>query len=46
MNWNSRETLDILSSTSIRYTKRSFFTEESHISIAFNRIIEDVSIKK
>jgi len=34
-NWNSRETLNILSSTSIRYKKKSFYTSNIEIDIPF-----------
>jgi len=38
MNWNSRETLNILSSTSIRYKKKSFFTEDTEYTIDINNL--------
>ncbi|MFK5977211.1 MAG: hypothetical protein QM493_11985 [Sulfurovum sp.] len=42
MSWNEKSTLKILSSTAIRYTKRSFFTEENHITIPFDEIIKPI----
>lgn len=40
MNWNEKSTLNIFSSTSIRYIKRSFFTQNSEIEIDFSDIIK------
>jgi len=45
MNWHHRENLNIFSSTSIRYTKRSFYTEASHLSIAFEDLIKSPPIR-
>ena len=39
-NWNSKETLNILSSTAIRYIKRSFFTPNKEVEIKLNEILE------
>lgn len=39
MNWNSRETLNILSSTSIRYKKKSFYTPNIEIDIPIKDLI-------
>ena len=38
-NWNEKHKLNILSSTSIRYMRKSFFTEDSKFSISFNELI-------
>jgi len=38
--WNEKSTLKIFSSTSIRYNKRSFYTEKSELRIEINRLLE------
>ena len=38
-NWNEKHRLNILSSTSIRYRKKSFFTEDVEFSIAIDKLI-------
>ena len=40
--WNEISTLNIFSSTSIRYTKRSFFTQNSEIEIEYQELIKDI----
>ena len=40
-NWNKKETLNILSSTKIKYTKRSFFTTENKIDIDYQDLIKN-----
>jgi hypothetical protein len=39
-NWNTKETLNILSSTAIRYTKRSFYTPNSEVEIKLDDILK------
>ena len=41
-NWNEKNRLNILSSTSIRYIKRSFFTQESKIEIVYQELIKTI----
>jgi len=36
MSWNEKSTLKLFSSTAIRYTKRSFFTQEGEIEMCFS----------
>ena len=38
LNWNENDTLNILSSTSIRYKKKSFYTNNSIYTINFNEM--------
>ena len=40
-NWNKKDTLNILSSTRIKYTKRSFFTTENEMYINYQELIKD-----
>jgi len=40
MGWNSHETLNILSSTSIRYKKKSFYTINTECSITMDELLE------
>ena len=39
MNWNKNDTLNILSSTSIRYKKKSFYTPDTSIDIPINDLL-------
>jgi len=38
-NWNENDTLNILSSTSIRYKKKSFYTTNTSIDIPINNLL-------
>jgi len=38
LNWNRKDTLNILSSTSIRYIRKSFFTTSTTIEIEYNNL--------
>jgi|GEM_PF-1235973 len=40
--WNEKNRLNIFSSTSIRYIKRSFFTDNSEFEIKFSDIIKNI----
>lgn len=42
MNWNKQENLKIFGSIGIRYTKCSFYTQESYINLAFNALINRI----
>ena len=41
-NWNEKSSLNIFSSTKLRYTKRSFFTKNSEIEIKFQELIKTI----
>lgn len=39
-NWNTKDNLNIFSSTTIRYIKRSFYTPNSEVEISLNDILK------
>jgi len=45
IDWNEKSTLNILSSTSIRYIKRSFYTSKSSIVINIDRLKDEIETK-
>jgi len=46
MQWNAKENLKIFSSTSIRYTKRSFYTQEAKIELEYKDVVAKIMDKR